>query len=62
MRGCRQVAWRPAAVRQKQTLPRPLQAACLHTPVVSREAETPDPVHLAQEQLDHGPAGLRQHE
>ena len=62
MRRCRQAARRPAAEGQKQPLPRPLQPACLHTPVVSHEAETSDPVHVAQEQLDRGPAGPGRHE
>lgn len=62
MRRCRQEARRPAAEGQKQPLPRPLQPACLHTPVVSHEAETADPVRVAQEQLDRGPAGPGRHE
>ena len=59
---CWQAAWRPAAERQKQPLPRLLQPARLHTLVVSHKVETPDPVRMAQEQLDHGPAGPGRHE
>ena len=59
MRRCRQAARRPAAEGQKEPLPRPLQPACLHTPMVSHKVEMPDPVHVAQ--LDHGPVGPGRH-
>ena len=62
MRSCWQAAWRPTAVRQKQPLPRPLQTARLHTPMVSHEAETLDLVCVVQEQLDRMPAGPDRHE
>ena len=62
MRRCWQVAWQPVAECQKQPLPKPLQLAHLHTPVVSHEAEMLDPVRVAQEQLDLGPAGPGRHE
>ena len=62
MRRCPHAAWQPAVVRQKPPLPRPLQLARLHTPVVSHEEETPDPVRVAQEQLDRAPVVSGRHE